>query len=89
MAVDISLEHQWFSARLWLAALYKVTPRMVFPTRGNLFVGFFLISNNGNRTEWSPVRSVIIRVINKIAVVRFVIKYITDNDLTTRCPVNN
>ena len=23
-------------------------------------------SNNGNRTEWSPIRSVIIRVINKI-----------------------
>ena len=23
-------------------------------------------NNNGNRTEWSPVRSVIIRVINKI-----------------------
>ena len=22
--------------------------------------------NNGNRTEWSPIRSVIIRVINKI-----------------------
>ena len=28
--------------------------------------------SNGNRTEWSPIRSVIIRVINKIAVVRFV-----------------
>ena len=24
------------------------------------------IINNGNRTEWSPIRSVIIRVINKI-----------------------
>ena len=23
-------------------------------------------SNNGNRTEWSPIRSVIIQVINKI-----------------------
>ena len=22
--------------------------------------------NNGNRTEWSPIRSVVIRVINKI-----------------------
>ena len=25
-----------------------------------------IIINNGNRTEWSPIRSVIIRVINKI-----------------------
>ena len=25
-----------------------------------------LMINNGNRTEWSPIRSVIIRVINKI-----------------------
>ena len=24
------------------------------------------IINNGNRTEWSPIRSVIVRVINKI-----------------------
>ena len=30
------------------------------------------IISNGNRTEWSPIQSVIIRVINKIAVVRFV-----------------
>ena len=32
--------------------------------------------NNGNRTEWSPIRSVIIRVINKsddrVAGIRFV-----------------
>ena len=28
--------------------------------------------SNGNRTEWSPIRSVIKRVINKIAGVRFV-----------------
>ena len=26
-----------------------------------------LLTYNGNRTEWSPIRSVIIRVINKIA----------------------
>ena len=25
-----------------------------------------IIISNGNRTEWSPIRSVIIRVINKI-----------------------
>ena len=25
-----------------------------------------LMINNGNRTEWSPIRSVVIRVINKI-----------------------
>ena len=28
--------------------------------------------SNGTRTEWSPIRPVIIRVINKIAGVRFV-----------------
>ena len=27
---------------------------------------FLVMINNGNRTEWSPVRSVIIPVINKI-----------------------
>ena len=26
----------------------------------------FLVISNGNRTEWSPIRSVIIRVINRI-----------------------
>ena len=26
-----------------------------------------ILINNGNRTEWSPIRSVIIRVINKIS----------------------
>ena len=31
-----------------------------------LFSFVFGYGNNGNRTEWSPIRSVIIRVINKI-----------------------
>ena len=31
-----------------------------------------IIISNGNRTEWSPIQSVIIGVINKIAGVRFV-----------------
>ena len=26
----------------------------------------YLVINNGNRTEWSPIRSVVVRVINKI-----------------------
>ena len=30
------------------------------------FIGFSHMINNGNRTEWSPIRSVILRVINKI-----------------------
>ena len=30
------------------------------------FIGFSHIINNGNRTEWSPIRSLILRVINKI-----------------------
>ena len=27
---------------------------------------FYFVVHNGNRTEWSPIRSVIIRVINEI-----------------------
>ena len=50
--------------------------------------------NNGNRTEWSPIRSVIIRVITKSddrkAGVRFVNdKYDYRLNWTTRCPVTN
>ena len=30
------------------------------------FIGFSHMINNDNRTEWSPIRSVILRVINKI-----------------------
>ena len=44
--------------------------------RSSDFVITRIIINNGNRTEWSPIRSVIIRVITKsdsrCAVVRFV-----------------
>ena len=35
----------------------------------NIFIYLFIIIvviSNGNRTEWSPIRSVIIQVINKI-----------------------
>ena len=32
----------------------------------SFFFGQLFIISNGNRTEWSPIRSVIIRVINKI-----------------------
>ena len=32
----------------------------------NLSITIIIIISNGNRTEWSPIRSVIIRVINKI-----------------------
>ena len=31
-----------------------------------LIVIIIIVISNGNRTEWSPIRSVIIRVINKI-----------------------
>ena len=46
---------------------------------------------NGNRTEWSLIRSVIIRVINKIgAGVRFVNhEYDYRLNWTTRSPVTN
>ena len=50
--------------------------------------------NNGNRTEWSPIRSVIIRVINKIGRPRSgspicYHKYDYRLNWTTRCPVTN
>jgi len=31
-----------------------------------IIIIIIIIINNGNRTEWSPIQSVIIRVINKI-----------------------
>ena len=50
--------------------------------------------SNGNRTEWSPIRSVIIRVITKsndrAAGVRFVYhEYDYRSNWTTRSPVAN
>ena len=50
--------------------------------------------NNGNRTKWSPIRSVIIRVINKSddreAGIRFVNhEYDYRENWTTRIPVTN
>ena len=53
----------------------------------------FMISN-GNRTDWSPIQSVIIRVITKsddrAAGVRFVyLEYDYRLNWTTRCPIIN
>ena len=61
---------------------------------GNLIsVGQFLISNS-NRTEWSPIRPVIIRVITKsddrAAGVQFVyLEYDYRPNWTTRSPITN
>ena len=54
----------------------------------------FGIISNGNRTEWSPIRSVIIRVITKsddrAAGVRFVYhEYDYRPNWTTRSPIAN
>ena len=53
-----------------------------------------LIISNGNRTEWSPIQSVIIRVITKsddrAAGVRFVYhEYDYRPNWTTRSPITN
>ena len=59
-----------------------------------LLLLIIIIISNGNRTEWSPIRSVIIRVITKsddrAAGVRFVY-YECDYrpNWTTRSPVTN
>ena len=55
---------------------------------------FYFISNDGNRTEWSPIQSVIIRVITKsddrAAGVRFVYhEYDYRLNWTTRSPIIN
>ena len=42
-------------------------------------------SNDGNRTEWSPIRSVIIRVINKLVNQEYDYRL----NWTKRCPVTN
>ena len=56
--------------------------------------GYFLEPHNGNRTEWSPIQSVIIRVITKLddhaAGVRFVYhEYDYRLNWTTRSPIIN
>jgi len=51
---------------------------------------FKTIKKNGNKTDWSPIQSVIMRVINKVEQVLFVNQR---NDYRpnwmTRCPVTN
>ena len=60
----------------------------------NRYTTNFYIVSNGNRTEWSPIRSVIIRVITKsddrAAGVRFVYhEYDYRLNWTTRSPIIN
>ena len=46
--------------------------------------------NNGNRTEWSLIRSVIIRLITKVDESNLLItSMITDRHRTTRSPITN
>ena len=65
------------------------------PSRGSILTDSCLKNiSNGNRTEWSPIRSVIIRVITKLddraAGVRFVYhEYDYRQNWTTRSPVTN
>ena len=64
--------HQPYSHVIDLAGVGSTQQSFIHgdPTqRPNLFPFFIIIIiiiSNGNRTEWSPVQSVIIRVINKI-----------------------
>ena len=71
----------------------------IFPFSHNLAIPLFseiaiFMINNGNRTEWSPIRSVIIRVINKIGRPRSGIRFVNQEydyrpNWTARCPVTN
>ena len=61
---------------------------------GNMSEAFLALISNGKRTEWSPVRSLIIRVITKsddrAARVRFVYhEYDYRLNWTTRSPIIN
>ena len=61
---------------------------------GNMSEAFLALISNGKRTEWSPVRSLIIRVITKsddrAARVRFVYQeYDYRLNWTTRSPIIN
>ena len=62
--------------------------------KGLIIMVVLIIISNGNRTEWSPIRSVIIRVITKsddrAAGVRFVYhEYDYRPNWTTRSPIAN
>ena len=66
---------------------------IIFIRVGSVVIIIIIISN-GNRTEWSPIRSVIIRVITKsddsAAGVRFVYhEYDYRPNWTTRSPITN
>ena len=66
----------------------------MFTTTIDKVVSFCVFISNGNRTEWSPIRSVIIRVITKsddrAALVRFVYhEYDYILNWTTRSPIMN
>ena len=59
-----------------------------------VFINIFIVISNGNRTEWSPIRSVIIRAITKsddrAAGVRFVYhEYDYRPNWTTPSPITN
>ena len=61
---------------------YSTIPVYLVP-RGNRLI------NSGKRTEWSPIRSVIIRVITKSRESNLLImSMITDRHRTTRSPLN-
>ena len=69
---------------------------MIFCNYTSPFIEFNnnIMISNGNRTEWSPIRSVIIRVITKsddrAAGVRFVYhEYDYRPNWTTRSPIAN
>ena len=72
----------------------KNYPTKKFANRKKIFVYKFSFICNGNRTEWSPIRPVIIRVITKsddrAAGVRFVYhEYDYRPNWTTQSPITN
>ena len=78
-----------------ISRIIKVSVRVIsLSFRLRLITPTSTLISNGNRTEWSPIRSVIIRVITKsddrAAGVRFVYhEYDYRPNWTTRSPIAN
>ena len=70
---------------VWCQSLLKLKG-----LRQDVYCPFTLSISNGNRTEWSPMRSVLIRVINKHGrPICLITSMITDRIWTTRSSVTN
>ena len=88
-----ALNYPFFALNYLISASYFLKTALLLANQNREIFCMYIISN-GNRTEWSPIRSVIIRVITKsddrAAGVRFVYQeYDYRQNWTTRSLVTN